>query len=284
MPSAKRARVAGQPVDEVGDAVPAERRAAPPTPGTRGRGGRARGPCRAGRPVGVAGSGSRRACPSRPQRRRVAHDRDAAVVGDVERLVRVGRPRVGARHPGRQVAVAGRWRRRTARTRRRRAPRRRARARAAIAWRTGRRRRSGRCPPAGRRSSARCRPRRQRGARARPGGCGPGRRRRPPRARPARGSAARGRRCRAARRRRAPAPAGEPVRPRAATSQPARRSTSSRAAARQVKFAIVAAGDEADGAAGRQPQQVEQPGAGDLLDRRVRRGRRRAGRRSGPRR
>ena len=79
--------------------------------------------------------------------------------------------------------------------------------------------------------------------------------------------------------------AASPTRPRSATSQPARRSTSSRPAARQVKLAIVAAGDEADRGCRRAARAGRAASAaGTSSTAAVRGGERRAARCSGPRR
>ena len=102
-------------------------RRAPPRSGRRGPGGRSPGPPRSGSAVGVqqvAGMHSHR----RLHGAGVGDDRDAAVVGRVEGLVRVGRPGVGAGQTVGQRGGAGRPPPR-ARTRRRRAPRRRRRGR-----------------------------------------------------------------------------------------------------------------------------------------------------------
>ena len=168
----------------------------------------------------------------------VGHDRDAAVVGRVQRLVRVRRPRVGAGHargerrqrrldscPQAERAVdvhpgAGVARDLHDRTR------------------TGRTRPSGCCPPARTRSPARPpRPAPPRGPR-RPSG--PGRRRRRSPGAPAPGSAARGRPTRGLPRPRGPAPAGLPPARRRRRPSRRRSSTRPRAAARQVKLADVA--------------------------------------------
>ena len=92
-------------------------------------------------------------------RRFVAHDRDTAVVGHVEGLVGVGRPRVRALGARRTGAAGAGMPPPTARTRRRRAPRRRAGARRRSPPRSRRTRRSGRRRPEGRRSSGRRAPR-----------------------------------------------------------------------------------------------------------------------------
>ncbi len=172
----------------------------------------------------------------RRERVGVADDREAAVVGDVERLVRVGRPRVRVGHPTHRLRPSA-GAPPTTRTPRRRAPRRRAHARSRHTRRTGRSRPSGCCRPAVRRSRGRRRPpARHAGPRA---GSGPGRRPRRRWGPRARGSAAAGRPRDGARHR--PRRAGVELR----SGRPARRdrprsNAVSRAVARQVKFAIVA--------------------------------------------
>ena len=159
---------------------------------------------------------------------------DPRVVGHVQPLVRVGRPRVGALEardevaqprrdggpdPERAVDVEPGARR----------PRRRRRSPAA-----GRRRRCSPRRPGRRRSSGRRRaPRAAPRARAVPAS-----RLRRPSARRARAAAAPGRRSRAASRRRARVTRGAPVRPLAPTSQPTASSTCQRAAASPVTCAI----------------------------------------------
>ena len=197
---------------------------------------------------------------------RPGDDRDAAVVRDVERLVRVGRPRVGASRGRRAGGAAAARPPPTARTRRRRAPRRRARGPPRWPARSGRTRPSAGCRPAGRRSPARCRrpaPRPARRSRAGP-----------------RSSAAdHGRRAeaevaqrqvdasRAARRRPARGPAAPPASPSRSTSQPAACELLAPAGGQAGEVGHRRAGDEADVGVGRQPEQVEQPAGRGLLDR-----------------
>ena len=104
---------------------------------------------------------------------------------------------------------------------------------------------------------------------ARRAASGPARRRRPRSARRGRGSAARGRRCRAARRRPARVTRGPPSQAVAGRrpSRP-RRSTCVAAGGQAGEVGHRPAGDEADVGRRGQAEQVEQPGGGDLLDRR----------------
>ena len=112
----------------------------------------------------------------RGHRRFVADDGDPAVVGHVEGLVRVRRPRVGALARPRTGVEDEGMPRPTARTRRRRAPTLRAGGRRRSRRRSRRTRRNGRRRPAARRSRARrARRARRPGPRRR---CGPARRRR----------------------------------------------------------------------------------------------------------
>ena len=141
------ARVPAHPVDHLGDARASRGAQRRPHGHPAGTAGHLRDPVhRVARGVRdeVVALRTRR----RVQRRRVADRDDAAVVGHVQRLVRVGRPGVGELDARCQVAVRRARRLPTTRTRRRRAPRRRARARRGCTPRTGRTRRSAGCPPA----------------------------------------------------------------------------------------------------------------------------------------
>ena len=170
---AARARAAA--LDEVGDARPAERAE------RRVDGEAACAARELGRPVDLVAS-ARRSAATRysavtPHRGAVGvgvrDEREAAVVRDVEPLVRVGRPRVGLARRRRRGGGARATRRPTARTRRRRAARRPARARSVgDLARSGRTRRCSRRRPARRRSSGRSIAA-SAVARARPRACGP---------------------------------------------------------------------------------------------------------------
>ena len=125
--SAKRRAQRAAALDQLGDAVAPERAQRRVDGERRARGARTRASSRARRAAVRSGAGRPRATPS--PRGAAAGSRDegeAAVVRDVEPLVRVGRPRVGALDAGDQVRGARARRRPTARRRRRRAPRRRA--------------------------------------------------------------------------------------------------------------------------------------------------------------
>ena len=102
----ERARTGAAPVDDLGDAVAAER----PERGVDGEPTRPAGEL--GRPVELVARASlvllheirSRDAHRGPVRRRVRAEGDAAVVGDVQPLVRVGRPRVRPLGASRQVA------------------------------------------------------------------------------------------------------------------------------------------------------------------------------------
>ena len=199
----------------------------------------------------------------RTHRRRVAHDGDSAVVRHVQRLVRVGGPRVGPSTPAVRCRNCG-----EAAAQSPKAPS--TCTHAPCSWASvdalGERVERAGVQVAGlQRDDHRPVDLGERGPRAPPAGCGPARRRRPASAHRAPGSAAPRRRwsCRSA-----PTSTvirGAPVRPSVSRSQPARVSTSCRPAARPVKLAIVAAGHEPDVGRRRQLEQVEQPGGRDLL-------------------
>ena len=107
-PSAMARRVRGQAVDQIGDPGAAERAQRRPHRDAAGAP-RQLGHLlqRVARPAVVVDEVARRACPNaRAQRGGSRDDRDAAVVRDVEGLVRVGRPRVGASRSRRAGAAA----------------------------------------------------------------------------------------------------------------------------------------------------------------------------------
>ena len=162
-------------------------------------------------------------------RHRVGDDRDAAVVRDVQRLVRVGRPGVGAVHPGDEMPQPGGGAAPTGRTRRRHAPTRRARAPAAMASANGSNAPECMLPACRQTIDGRpsgCRPARRR---ARRRGCVPGRRPRRSSGARDRGSAARDRPSRAGRHPTSTCTLGAPVSPSRWTSQPTPSSTAKRA-------------------------------------------------------
>ena len=212
----------------------------------------------------------------------VADDGEPAVVGHVERLVRVGRPGVGVGEAATSVAAIAARRAPKARTRRRRAPRRRARGRPRRSRRRGRRRREWMLPAcsttiAGSVGRRRASP--SASARIRP--CVVDRdhagsteaeeaQRQVDRRVPLRADHDAHRRCR-----RPARPARRPSRPGAGRV--------SRAAARQVKFAIVAPVTKPTADPAGSPEQVQQPAARHLLHGGASRGEERAARRSGPR-
>ena len=197
-----------KPVDQVGDTAAAER------PERRPHRHAPRAARKLGHPVvgvgdGLDGRQIRRVRAERRRHRRlVANDREAAVVRDVEGLVRVGRPRVRVGEPGGRDARASESPPPRGRRRRRRAPMRRPRGRPRSRRRSRRTRPSGRRPPAVRRWPG-PRPRRAPG-RGRRRRSGPHRRHPPSRGRRGRPSARRApRRC-GRRRRRGSGCAGRP--------------------------------------------------------------------------
>ena len=261
MPSAIARALRGQPVDQVGHAGPAERAQRRPHRHAAGP------PRQLGHLVQRVALVRRRArgsSPASPNARCAAatgsrDDRDAAVVRRVERLVRVGGPRVGPLDAVDAGAAATATPPPTARTRRRRAPTHRAGAPGRCTRRTGRTRRSAGCPPAARRSSAR---RRRPGRRRRASG----------RIRPWSSAGDRGRRAEAEVAQRqvdggvpvladaARGPGEPPVRP-SPVEVPAGPGEHLLPAGGQAgEVGHRGAGDEPDVGVGRQAEQVEQPG------------------------
>ena len=106
--SAKRAAPAAGALDEVRQAARGRATAAPPTPRRRARGATARACSPTDRDARLGGQVVGRDRHRGAQRVRVAHEREPAVVGHVEPLVRVGGPGVGVRRcPSTRCARAG---------------------------------------------------------------------------------------------------------------------------------------------------------------------------------
>ena len=197
-------------------------------------------------------------------RRFVADDGDPAVVWDVQRLVGVGRPRIGALGSRQRDAASAGMPPPTARTRRRRAPTRRADGRRRWPPRSRRTRPSGHRRPEGRRWPGRRAPPARRSARRRRSGPARRLRRSPGSPSPARRPASTTDAWTAS-----PgeeADLGAFWMPRDA-SWPRSRSTASRATMSADRLALVRAGHESDPAARGQAQKLEQPARRDLFER-----------------